>query len=225
MHNSIYLSPSTQENNIGVGLFGTEEKRMNEVCDILQKHLLRHGITVFRNKPEMTLSQVVTDSNSKNPAIHFAIHSNANQGKSRGCEVYCHRFGGEGERLARLIYDKLEPLTPSADRGVKESLNHFGVGKPLYELAYTRVPAALVEIAFHDNPDDATWILANIEPIGLALAKGILEYFGIVFVQENPPLKQIFKVQVGSFTDRKNAETLQKKLKLAGFDAIIQTTA
>lgn len=222
MSKSIYLSPSTQENNIGVGAYGNEEQRMNEVGDILQKHLLRHGITVFRNKPDMTLGQVVFDSNSKNPDVHFAIHSNAHQGKSRGCEVYCHRFGGDGERLARLIYEKIEPLTPSPDRGVKEAHSHFGVGKPLYELAYTRATAALVEIAFHDNPDDVAWILANSESIGIALTKGVLEYFGVQYVLENVP-NTIFRVQVGAFADRKNAEALQKKLKTAGFDSLIQS--
>lgn len=196
MNKSVYLSPSTQENNIGVSDYGTEETRMQSVCDVVQEHLLRHGITVFRNRPEMTLSQVVADSNRKDPTIHFAIHSNANTGISRGCEVYCHRFGGEGERLARLVYAELEPLTPTKDRGVKEGLNHFGQGKPLYELAKTTAPAALVEIAFHDNPDDAKWILANIEPIGIALAKGILNYFSVPFVEENKELDEAVDVLV-----------------------------
>ena len=44
---------------------------------------LRHGITVFRNTPDMTLNQVVADSNQKDPTIHFAIHSNASTGKAR----------------------------------------------------------------------------------------------------------------------------------------------
>jgi N-acetylmuramoyl-L-alanine amidase len=41
----------------------------------------------------------VADSNVKKTDIHFAIHSNANEGKTRGGEVFCHRFGGEGEGL------------------------------------------------------------------------------------------------------------------------------
>ena len=72
----VYLSPSTQENNKGVGSYGTEEKRMNEISDVVEKVLKAHGIKVYRNKPSMSLSQVVMDSNSKKPDIHFAIHSN-----------------------------------------------------------------------------------------------------------------------------------------------------
>jgi N-acetylmuramoyl-L-alanine amidase len=155
---------------------------MNQLADVCEEFLRQHEITVYRNRPEMSLAQVVADSNSKKPDIHFAIHSNA--GGGRGCEVFCHRWGGEGEKLSRAIYAELEPLTPSADRGIREGCNRFGPGKPLYELANTYAPAVLVEVSFHDNPDDAAWIVNNIETIGTALARGILKYFGIP-CQEN----------------------------------------
>jgi N-acetylmuramoyl-L-alanine amidase len=178
----VYLSPSTQEKNIGVGSYGTEEYRMNLVADVVEAELSRHGVKVYRNKPEMTLAQVVEDSNKKQPDLHMAIHSDAYNGKARGCTVYCHRFGGVGEKLARNVYSEIEPLTPTADRGVREGHSHYGPGKPLYELAKTTAPAALVEVAFHDNPLDAEWIMMNIEPIGIGIAKGILKTLGIKYI-------------------------------------------
>ncbi len=224
MNKSVYLSPSTQENNIGVGNYGTEEARMNQIADITEKELLRHGLTVFRNKPEWSLQQVVEDSNVKKPDIHFAIHSNA--GGGRGCEVYCHKFGGHGEKLARAVYAKLSPLTPTEDRGVHEGCNFYGPGKHMYELAYTNAPAALVETAFHDNAGDAQWIINHIEDIGIALSKGVLEYFGIQYVLPNPKPEsnaKCYRVQVGAYNIRSNAEVLLTKLKAAGFvDAYIK---
>lgn len=192
MMKSIYLSPSTQENNVGVGSYGTEERRMNQVADITQKVLERHGVRVYRNKPEWPLSQVVVDSNAKKPDVHFAVHSNA--GGARGCEVYCHRFGGDGEKLAKAVYAELSHLTPTADRGVKEGCNFYGPGKHMYELAYTDVPAALVEVAFHDDADDARWIISHIEQIGIAIAKGILNYFGIVYKENKTRLNKELEV-------------------------------
>ena len=62
-----------------------------------------------------TLAQVVEDSNSINPRVHVAIHSNAANGEARGAEIYAHRFGWEGEKLARDIYPYLEMLTPTDD--------------------------------------------------------------------------------------------------------------
>ncbi len=194
MSKSVYLSPSTQEKNIGVRNYGTEEKMMNKVADVTERVLKGHGLTVHRNKPEMLLAQVVTDSNNKKPDIHFAIHSNASNGKARGCEVYCHKFGGEGEKLARAIYAELSPLTPTSDRGVMEGYNFYGSGKHMYELAKTIAPAALIEIAFHDNAEDAEWITYNIEEIGLALAKGVLKYFGIEYISESFQIGQAVKL-------------------------------
>lgn len=226
MGRSVYLSPSTQENNKGVGMYGTEEMRMNQIADVVEKILKQHEITVYRNRPEMTLTQLVSDSNNKKPEIHFAIHSNAGGGgNTRGCEVYCHSFGGNSERLARAIYAKLEPLTPSSDRGVKESHSHFGPGKPLYELAKTDAPAALVEVAFHDNKDDTEWIINNIEVIGSALAKGLLTYFGTPYIEnkgDTDIANKLYKVQVGAFSMRKNAETLLQRLKAHGFNGYIK---
>jgi N-acetylmuramoyl-L-alanine amidase len=181
MIKSVYLSPSNQENNIGVNDYGTEEIQMNKVTDVAERILKLHGVTVYRNSPNWNLSKIVEDSNDKNSIIHLAIHSNANIGRSRGCEVYCHRFGGEGERLAKLIYDEVSAITPTSDRGVKEGYNFYGKGKSMYELAKTNAPAALVEVAFHDSVDDANWIMGNIELIGVAIAKSVLKYFGIPF--------------------------------------------
>ena len=45
----------------------------------------------------------------------------------------------------------------------------------------TVAPAVLVEVAFHDNPDDAAYIIYNTYEIGVAIAQGILEYFGIPY--------------------------------------------
>ncbi len=224
----VYLSPSTQEHNIGYGNYGTEEERMNQVADVTEKILKAHGITVYRNKPEMTLAQVVADSNAKKPNIHFAIHSNASGNrKSRGAEVFCHRFGGEGEKLARSIYSELTPLTPTGDRGVMEGYNFYGPGKPIYELAKTKAPAALVEVAFHDNKEDATWITQSIESIGIALAKGVLNYFHIPYTasaktKEEPLTDEtLYRVMAGSYAIRRNAEYQVQRLKNAGFDATI----
>ncbi len=77
-------------------------------------------------------------------------------------------------------------------------LLRFGPGKPLYELAKTTAPAALVEIAFHDNPEDAKWILANIEPIGIALTKGILNYFVVPYIEEDKELHEAVDVLVAA---------------------------
>lgn len=179
----VYLSPSTQKGNIGVGHYGTEEERMNQVADVTEQVLQEHGLTVYRNDRNMTLREAVAYSNSLEPSLRLSIHSNANPdpGSCRGAEIYCLHFDTAEEEFAKVVYTELEKITPTQGRGVKEGHSHFGPGKPLFELANTTAVSALVEVAFHDQAEDAAWILANIEGIGVALAKGVLAYLNISY--------------------------------------------
>lgn len=176
----VYLSPSVQDWNVGVGNYGTEEERMNQLADVVQAELERNGLTVARNSPSMTLREVVADSNAVSPRIHVALHSNAYNGNARGAEVYAHRFGGNAENLARDIYGYLSDVTPVEDLGVKEGYKMFN-GQGMYELRRTTAPAALAEVSFHDNPADAQFIMDNMQEIGQAIARGILDYFGMPY--------------------------------------------
>ena len=214
---SIYISPSTQENNIGAGSYGTEEKRMNLIADIVVQLLQYNHLKVYRNRMEMTLAQVVADSNSKNVDAHFAIHSNAGGGKARGSEVFY--TSPKGQKLASAVYKYIEPLTPTSDRGVK---NH----ERLYELNKTDAVAALIEVAFHDNLEDANFIMNNIQAIAEGIAHGICDYFGVEFkLPEQPkPLEdsdKLYRVQVGAFSKKENAENLATELKSKGYSTII----
>ena len=159
---------------------------MNQVADIVQYELGRHGITTWRNSPDMSLQQAVAESNRLEPDVHVALHSNASaNGEARGAEIYVHRFGGEAERLARDIYGYVSDLTPTEDLGVKEGYTTFN-GQGMYELRRTASPAALLEVAFHDNPEDAQFIIDNIYELGRGVARGILDYFDIDYIEDTP---------------------------------------
>ncbi len=181
----VYISPSVQDWNVGFGNYGTEEERMNLIADVLDYELKRHGLSTARNSPDMTLQQVVVDSNRVDPTVHVALHSNAANGQARGAEVYAHRFGGAGETLARDVYARIEEIAPTPGLGVKEGYSTFG-GQGMYELKRTTAPAILAEVAFHDNPEDAQFIIDNIYELGQAVAKGVLDYFGIEYVEDTP---------------------------------------
>lgn len=179
---SIYLSPSTQENNVGAGSYGTEERRMNEIMDLIENQL-RGKYILYRNRPEMNLQQVVADSNAKSPDLHFALHSNA--GGSLGTECWICAKGGQAEKFANLLYKKVGALTPTKDRGVK-------VSNSLYEVNKTRAPAVILEIDFHDNAQAAEWIVDNKTAVADACVQAIMEFFGDT-VPEQPEEKPMEK--------------------------------
>ena len=202
---TIYISPSKQEHNIGYGKYGSEEYRMNQIADITCRHLDKTSITYYRNAPSMTTNEIVSDSNSKNPDIHLAIHSNA--GGGTGAECWIYDWGGERERFARIIYNRISNITPMEDRGIK-------LGPKFAELRRTTAPACIIEVAFHDRREDAWWILDNIELIGIELAKGICEYFGIDLSLPEDSFYRVRKSwdnptsQIGAFLKLNNAKRL-----------------
>jgi len=177
----IYLSPSTQQHNVGP--FGyIEEYAMNKVADLVQPELVRHGVSVLRNKSTQdNINIFIRDSNSWGADYHVAIHSNAmGVGKSgaRGAEVFCwvpENKKAAGTRMAQFIYNNLSKITPTSDRGVKD-------GKHLDEIKYTLAQAMIIEVDFHDTEDGVTWIMGNLEPIATAILMGILEQLEIKYI-------------------------------------------
>ncbi len=169
----VYISPSTQEGNkTALGI--SEEQLMHELADELIPLLVYNNMEVIRGRKEQTLAQMVAESNNNKVDIHVALHSNAYNTKTRGCEIYHYSTSTKSAKLARCIYNYLEPLTPTADRGLKH-------GNHLYEVAKTKAPAVLIEIDFHDNYEGAKWISDNKASIAEAIAKGICDYFGIKY--------------------------------------------
>ena len=172
---SIWLSPSNQIHNIGFGDYRSEKERMNEVADVVEPILKEQGVKVYRNDPEKSIRDYTAEANKLGVDLYFAIHSNAFNGKASGSVAFCHRYGGEGEKYARRLHEAIMEIYPGSDRGVKESYKLYD-GKPMWETSDSNMPACLIEIAFHDNEEDSKWILANIQPIGEALARATLEH-------------------------------------------------
>lgn len=176
MAKKIYLSPSIQKRNIFCVGGITEAQNSNAVTDILEKALKeKYGFEVKRNSPSMeTISQIIADSNAFDPDIHVAIHSNA--GGGRGCEVMCG-YTENSKKLAQYIYNEFVGITPSSDRGVKDGM---GLG----EIKSTNAYATLIEMAFHDNTEDATWLINNRQACSTAIEKGICKYFGVNYIAD-----------------------------------------
>ncbi len=179
----VYLSPSSEHFNTGYGNYGIEEQRMNLIADVVEYELQRAGVTTDRNSPDMTLTEIVADSNAKSPKIHVSIQSQSYDTATRGAEVIYYREGGNGQRLASDIYNFLSPITPTEDIGLTDGSDAFG-GLGYYQLRRTRAPAVLVIVGFHDNPLDADFIIDNTYEIGVAIAKGILEYLGVPYTED-----------------------------------------
>ncbi len=179
----IYLSPSLQEGNLYV-IGGSEEQYMNLVADAMEPYLRSNGISFTRNTPDQTLSQVIAQSNASYYDLHLALHSNAagagNEGTVRGTDVYYYMPSTEGRRAADYIVDTMKEIYPDPDR-VRTVAT-----ASLAEVRRVDAPSVLVEIAYHDNVQDAEWIRDNIEGIARAMVQALTLYFNIPFIEAMP---------------------------------------
>ncbi len=177
---SVFLSPSTQEYNLFV-TGNNEEYYANLIADAMEPYLRASGISYGRNDPSGTVSTSIGLSNGGNYDLHLAIHSNAAPenlaGRIRGSDVYYYRDSERARRAAEIFANNLELIYPNP------SLVSAVPTTTLVELRRTRAVAILVEVAYHDNVDDANWIINNIERIARNLALSVADYLGVPFVE------------------------------------------
>jgi N-acetylmuramoyl-L-alanine amidase len=202
----IYLSASTQENNIGVANYGSEESNMFILRDRIEHYVKIGGsgdrFIIYKNSNKAwSLSQIVADSNSKKVDSHWANHSNAGNDKARGCEVYYYyKTTKGGDKMASLWYKEISAVTPTSDRGYhKDSVLY---SKGLYETSHTTAAAALCEHFFHSNSSDVKFFKANIDLFAIGTAIAIYKYYGYTFTL-TPILKSYTKIlkEVSNYSD------------------------
>ena len=177
----VFLSPSTQEFNSYYDGNGSEEYYMNRIADAMVPYLEASGITVVRNTTQDTALTSAQKSNQAGAQLHLAIHSNASPeelaGRLRGTDVYYYTGSTQGRRAADIIANNFSLISPTPQ------LVDIIPTTRLVELRRTVAPSVLVEIAYHDNPDDANWIRANIRDIARNLAASVADFFGVPFRQ------------------------------------------
>lgn len=188
MAHKIYLSASTQEKNLGVLNYGTEEDQMSKLRDEVERLIKtgNHGkdFIVYKNSNKSSsLTDIINASNRAYVDTHWAFHSNAGDPKSRGCEVYYHNHStGGGKKMADIWYKKISAVTPTGDRGAKSDYTLYSRG--LYELRETKAHAALSEFIFHTNSEDVKFFLANIKRFAIATVQAIHEYYGLTYKEK-----------------------------------------
>ena len=177
---NVFLSPSTQEYNQFVN-GGTEEYYANLIAAAMAPYLRASGIDFSRNNPGGTVTDSIASSNAGNYDFHLAIHSNAAPpnlaGTIQGPDVYYYRDSTAGQRDAEIIANNLKQIYPNP------SLVTTVPTTTLAEVRRTTAPTVLVEVAYHDNIDDANWIKNNVDEIGRNLALSVADILGVPFVE------------------------------------------
>ena len=217
----VFLGVGHGGSDPGAGATGFKEKDLNlAIALACRDELERHGVNVLmsRTKDENdTLTEEIKECNAYNPDLCVDIHNNAGGGD--GAEAFYYSGGGVSKELAQNILANIIIIGQNS-RGIKTRLNSYGTDYYGF-IRETKAPAVIVECAFVDNKKDMEIIdtAEELEEMGIAIAKGILLTLDIEWKPHAP--KKLYKVQVGAFKEKANADKLLAELKAKGYDGFI----
>lgn len=216
------------DGKIGCGAIGlikesTEARNVRtEVCRQLQ--VLGH--TVYDctcdngTSQNDVLSKIVAKCNSHRVDLDVSIHFNCGandkkgNGVTAGTEVYVYNRATTNRKACNYALNVVNSISALGfkNRGVKENSS-------LYFLRKTTAPAILIECCFVDDADDVK--LYDAKKIASAIVYGLTGQKVTTETPKKTESSTLYRVQVGSFKDKKNAKNLITKLKKAGFSGII----
>ncbi|MBR6618608.1 MAG: N-acetylmuramoyl-L-alanine amidase [Oscillospiraceae bacterium] len=156
----------------------------------------------------------------------FAAEIHLNAGGGTGTECYYHKGSEDGKRYAAEISSAICEALGVAQRGAKTRLN--ASGRDYFAIIReTACTAVLIETVFIDSPADLAKLAApeGQAACGAAIAQAIAKVHGVKHksLAAQKPTGPLYRVQVGAFRNRTNAEALLAQLRNSGFaDAFVK---
>ncbi len=226
-----------------------EGTQMWHLANKLKAALEKYGFAVYTTRPAITDNPSLHNrgamAGNKGAVMFLSLHSNAPGQNSdgtysasvTGSVVYYSLTRAENKALADSLGNKVSALMGHYYRGSKTKqypdkpdVDYYGVIRAAAQSGCTC--AMLIEHGFHTNVADSNYLLSdsNLQTLAEAEAAIIADYFGMAQTEApaTPPkqeaVKTVYRVQIGAFSVKANAEKMLQKAKDAGFtDAFIAT--
>ncbi|NPC92691.1 N-acetylmuramoyl-L-alanine amidase [Bacillus sp. WMMC1349] len=210
----IFIDPG--HGGIDPGAVGNGLQEKNLALDIalaLESLLLKEYENVLvqlsrRNDETVSLMQRTETANNWKADFFLSIHVNAGGGS--GFESYIFPdVGSPTTTYQDIIHEEILKAVEFPDRGQKTA--------DFYVLRETIMPALLTENGFVDNDNDANKLksAAFINSIVKGHANGLANAFRLT--KKSP----LYKVQIGAFKEKRNADSLANKAKAKGFETVV----
>ena len=215
MSKKIYINPGHSDKDPGAVGHETERLLNVKVADYMNEYMLANYIcqTKVTAGSINSTHTASTEANSWGADLFVSIHFNAGGGDGYEALVYSVKNKELG-----LVFEKHIKAIGQNSRGVKYRPD-------LNVLRLTNMPAVLNEGAFVDNQKDIQdWNDdAELKKMGEAYAKAAAEFLDLEKKAAPAPATSniLYRVQVGAYSAKANAEAMQKKLKADGYDAVI----
>ena len=223
MSKKVYISPSDQTENRYAWVNTNEHVQCQRIAEAEAAALRRSGVEVKVAALGSTMAQRCAESDAWGADIHNCVHTNACNKQVMGTRLFCYVIPGKGYDACKAVFNELAPLSPGTSENIQANSR-------LYEVRTPAAPTVYCECEFHDTVEGAKWIVEHTTEIGEAIAKGLCKYLGVKYVpakQETPKPAEpaqgdtLYRVQVGAFAVRANADRMLDRLKKAGFTGFI----
>ena len=174
MAKKIYISPSSQPANTYAVGNTNEQEQCRKIGAKLDAALKRCG---FDSKVGLdgTMYTRVKESNNFGADAHSPVHTNAFNGKVAGTRIIISKRGGEAEELAKAILAELGPITPGES-------DNISVNNGLYEIYATTAICVYIEVGFHDEPEEAQWLINYGDEAAEAICRGYCNHYGVKYI-------------------------------------------
>lgn len=220
-----------KEHNRGGVLFNEGDQNF-KFSLLLKKELERYeGVKVYLTRKTIyenpSLYSRATMFGKKD--LFISIHTNAASPGATGTEIWS-QVNDKNNVLENNMCKTISKVLDIPNRGVKKKDNGYGLdwygvlrGNPTWK-------RMLVEFCFHTNKSDSQKYLARQELLAREFTRDIARNWGLKLkgsntVKPKPETSQgitLYKIQLGAFKNKKNAEILQNNLAKKGVkDSII----
>lgn len=215
----IYINPGHSEKDPGAVGYETERRLNVAVSKHMNDYLLANYECETKVNSGDSLYALCDEANAWGADLYVSNHFNAAGGDGFEAYVYSDKTVDLGKIFAKHVAEAGQNLrSSSVAPGVKIRTN-------LAVLYRTTMDSILTEGAFVDNLKDIQdWNDdAELKKLGIAYAKAAAEYLGLKEKVQAPVEEKWYRVQVGAYKYKENAEAMLKKLQAAGFaDAYIK---
>ena len=209
---------------------GYYESEMNwKLHNLLKKYLEQYGIEVIQTRSNQATDLGLTNRGNKAKGcnLFLSIHSNASDNAATDAPLAIVPLNGKGDALGQKLADCVASTMGTKQKG-KIWTRKSDSGGEWYGVirgaVAVGVPGIILEHSYHTNLAATKWLMvdSNLDKLAQAEAKVIAEYYGLK--KSASTTGTIYRVQIGAFSVKENAEKQLAKAKAAGFtDAYITT--
>lgn len=223
MNKIIFLDPGHGGTDVGAINGSRHEADDNlRLALAVQKLLVAQGHTVIMARTTdvyISLAARTQAANSSGADIFVSLHRNSfTNSTANGTEIWVYTTAGAVDvGAATEVLEQLAAVGIQSNRGIKKGNYHV--------LRESNMTSMLIELGFISNVKDNNLFDAHFSDYATAIARGILAALGESYAesgqQSETVMQSLYRVQVGAFGVKSNAEAFLKSVQGMGLDAFL----